>query len=537
MNRNVRKKVEKAFNLKIKEEQCFPWGKSSFFQFESNDTKNKKNIDRLSRSSSIVTVYPNVEHKSHIHPGYEEILYGLEGETIHSSNNNHFILRKGNLGIIYSGEQHIMVNNTDMPAQFLSIVYPTIPDMGETITIEDVELLELVKITNLDTILGKLADNASLSVSLIDVSGNLLNESDKFPTFCKLCIREKLGNCIINQNNCVNSPEYKLSVFCCKFNVYSVQSPITINGRLLGYLGCGYGRKTLPSQEKNLIKKFFSEEVHKIALKEYFKLGFANHHHLNSVAEVLALVSSSLVRVIIQAAREKQIDMYKLNLSIDKQRKAELENTLNEAKFRLLEAQVNPHFLFNTLNTIAQASFMEGAHTAASLTHALANLLRCSLGKVENLISIKEEMNYVNDYLFIQKNRFSTRFTVEVRVSYKVEKVKIPFMTIMVLVENSIIHGFSNISYQGQLIINAFLEDGFGVIQVIDNGCGLSDEIIEQVNAFKEESTLQKSTFKGIGLKNIYKRLQYYYGDNFEFNISVMKGKKTRVIIKLPLVE
>ncbi|MFZ5946217.1 MAG: histidine kinase [Bacillota bacterium] len=533
MNNRFREEIKNIFDLEIIDEQDFPWGCSYSLQLEPNGNNEKKYLT-TSRTVSIVIVKPHVIHQPHIHFGYDEILYGLEGQTIHWSNNGQKILEKGKLVFIPSGGEHKMVNNTNEHAKFLSIVYPTIPDSIDNFDmVDDVELLEFLKITNLDTIAGVLAKNVNLSVTLVDISGVLLSELNGFPAFCKLCLGEKIGNCIIALHN-DNKLEKNKNVYRCKFNVYSVQSPIKINGRLLGYLGCGYGRGTLPSsQEVDLIRESFSKENKNSALQEFFNLAFINRNHLKSTGEILSLVSASLVRLIIQSAREKQLNMYKLTLSNEKQRQAQLENTLNEAKLKFLEAQVNPHFLFNTLNTIAQAATIEGAATAASLTYALASLLRCSLGKSDYLVTIKEELTYIKDYLLIQKTRFPSRFEVEKEITEKAMDVKIPFMTIMTLVENSIIHGFTNIRWQGKLKIKGKVEGNTAIIEVIDNGVGMSDEVIQEVKSFREDSTLKPSSLKGIGLKNIYKRLEYYYADKFEFIIKVLPNKGTQVTIKI----
>lgn len=521
MNNKFRKEIEQLFSLNIIDEQYFPWGESYFLELEPSESKNNS---RSRRSISIVTVYPDVEQKIHTHPGYDEIIYGLEGETIHWSNSHKIILGKGRLGYIPAGGQHIMANISGKPARFMSIVYPTIPDsLGEISAIEDVELPELAKMTNLDAIASKFTQNIKLAVSLVDTAGNLLTEPKNFPVFCKLCLTEQLGDCVLYSEGRIHAGK-DLRVCSCKFGVYSVQSPIIFNERLLGYLGCGYGRVSMVTpRDEILIKKCFPAKKYYLAQKEYHNLEFINRNHLKSVAEILSLISASLVQLIIQSTREKQISMYKLSLTREKQIQAELENRLNEAKLRFLESQVNPHFLFNTLNTIAQTSLMEGATTAASLTYALANLLRSSLGKTDPLITIREELNYIQDYLLIQKTRFPSRFTVEMDIKVEVLEIKIPIMTIMVLVENSIIHGFSNIRWPGSLQINAYSEQHMAVIEVIDNGSGVPPQVIENVKSLK-----------GIGLKNIYKRLEFYYGDKFTFDIKRLDNKGTKVTIKLP---
>ncbi|KJS20703.1 MAG: hypothetical protein VR72_13025 [Clostridiaceae bacterium BRH_c20a] len=127
MNKKIRDEIERSLNLKIIDEQSFSWGESYSLQLESKmdfDKYSKKN----SRNVAVVTVKPNIKHESHTHYGYDEILYGLEGETIHWANSKKTYLQKGQLVLIPAEGQHIMVNNSPVPAKFLSIVYPTIPE-------------------------------------------------------------------------------------------------------------------------------------------------------------------------------------------------------------------------------------------------------------------------------------------------------------------------------------------------------------------------------------------------------------------------
>lgn len=523
--------IEQAFNLKIVGEQFFPWGESYWLQLDP-DAKDPK------RTVSVVTIHPDKEQKIHTHAGYEEIIYGLEGESIHWCNDRKFLLCKGQIGYIRSGGKHAMLNKSDRDCVFLSIVYPTIPTNLTSISrIDEVNLQEISKTVNLETIADKFADSVGLAVTLVDDKGNLLTKPKNLPQFCMLCMRKQQGDCVINPGR--NGAEGKnLFESRCKFGISSVQSPIIINERLLGYLGCGYGRLFAPTkEEKSFVLNSFCEDTRTVALQAYINLDIINRNHLHSVAETLSLVSVSLVQLMVDSIMEKQIDAYKLSLSREINRKVELENSLNEVRLKFLEAQINPHFLFNTLNTIAQTSVMEGADLSASLTYALSNLLRYSLNKTGSLISVKEELNLVNDYLMIQKTRFPDRFQISIDVSEDILDVKIPFMTLIVLVENSIVHGFSNVSHQGVLEIRGYKDSKDAVIKVFDNGMGIIPEVLDTLRSLKDgdqQGQNGQHVPAGIGLKNINKRLEYYFGDRWDFHIESTPGQGTLVTIKLP---
>jgi len=525
---NLHTEIEELFNLKVISEQHFPWGVLAWLELGFEEGQSQPVV-------SIATVYPGKTQELHSQQAYDEVMLGLEGEVDHWCNGRHFKPTKGKLGYIPSGGQHSMSNTTQKPARFLSVVYPAIPALLDNLYhIEDVELEVFLKSTNLDLIVDHLAKTIGLAVSLVDNTGSLLTELKKFPDFCHNCIQNRVGDCMANGIN--TGASYKeLKITRCKFGVYSIQSPIIINKNFLGYLGCGYGLLAEPTdKDKVFIKEVFSEDEIPKAIEAYQSLKIINHNQLKSVAEMLTMITGSLVQLIINSLREKQLNSYKMEMLKEKQLQAELESSLHEAKLKFLESQVNPHFLFNTLNTIAQTSMMEGANTAATLTYALSNLLRLSLGKTESLITIKEELGYVEDYLFIQKTRFPSRFEVKIEIDPKIHQVRIPFMSIMVLIENSIIHGFTNIRWKGSLLIRGYLENNEVIIEVVDNGSGVPTAVIEEIKASQGSFN---SPFKGLGLKNVYKRLEFYYGQNFTFKIEKLPHKGTRVIMRLPFTE
>src|SRR5680860_679325 len=469
----MREEIERVFNLKIVNEQFLPWGE--FYWLELSPTSHK-----AQSSLAFVKVYPFHEQKIHPHPGYEEIVIGVEGELIHWCDDLEFIVQKGQAGYIRSGGQHRVLNSSDRPAMFISIITPVIPSaLGELSPVGDVELVELIEMIKLEPI------------------------EEKF---------------------------YK-----CRYGLTSFLSPIIITRRLLGYLGCGYELLAIQTtQTVDLINNYFPVDYVPAAEKAYLELRVLTRNHLVSAAETILLVTTSLVQLIIFSAREKQMNSYRLKLSLEKQKQAELESSLKEVRLKFLESQVNPHFLFNTLNTIAQMAVMEGATTVSSLTYALSNLLRCSLGKSDSLITVKEELDYVKDYMYIQKTRFPHRFEAHIDVNNLISHVKIPFMTLMVLVENSIIHGFSDMQRAGNLHIKGYMEGETVVFVVEDNGSGVPQEVIAQVENLNE-TDFDSNDIKSIGLKNIYMRLKHFYGEQFSLTIERLAERGTKVTIRVPV--
>ncbi|HWR45416.1 histidine kinase [Sporomusa sp.] len=525
MPTDIIEKIRKTFQLDIIGDQYFDWGEQHWLQLDPDNPE-------LQPIVSIATVYPGEEHQPHVHSGYIEIIIGLEGQTTHWCNSREMRLDKGKIGYISDGGRHRHVNTSTKPASFISIVYSTIPkSLKELSTGGDIELIEMAKVINLDAIAEKFAQTVNMTVTLIDVSGNFLTEKKNLPELCSLCLQENYGNCVL----CTSSQSWPYSekkIFRCKFGVSAIQSPIVVNDRILGYLGCGYGRMStvIPQEELTVSAELTAAK----AQEAYLNLSFMTRNQLTSVAETLSLVSASLVQLMINSMKEKQLSSYRVSLSEELEMQARLHNSLSQARLKFLESQVNPHFLFNTLNTIAQQAEMDGAATLASLTHSLSNLLRLSLGKAESLVTLEEELSYIKDYLFIQKTRFPNKFDVTIEMDPDILNIRIPFMTVMVLIENSILHGFKNVRQQGRLFVYGYKQGRAGVIEVHDNGCGIPDPIAAAVRELPH-ADYDPPSLTGIGIKNIFLRLKHYYGETFDLTITRLEEGGTLARITLPL--
>jgi two-component system LytT family sensor kinase len=508
-------KIKEMLQLDILDGQHFEWGEQHWLQLDPDNSEIQPIV-------SVATVYPGAEQRQHVHSGYIEIMIGLKGQTLHWCNDRVIRLDERKIGYISEGSKHRLLNNSNEPASFLSIVYSIIPRPLRAVTTgSDIELNEVAKVINLDAIAEKFAQTVDMTVTLIDVAGSFLTDSSNLPDMCRLCRQERSGNCILSAS--VSLPvSSELKLFHCKFGVASIQSPIIINDRVLGYLGCGYGR--------------MSDHVPSTALSQdmYLKLRFFNRNQLKSVAETLSLVSASLVQLMINSMKEKEISSYRMSLSAEREMKARLHNSLSQARLKFLESQVNPHFLFNTLSTIAQRAEMDGAATLASLTYSLSNLLRLSLGKAESLVTIEEELSYIKDYLYIQKERFPNKFDIHIDIDPDILTVRIPFMTIMVLIENSILHGFKNVRDKGRLQVRGYKQDVYGIIEVADNGCGIPDSIAAAVRELPNADG-DPPNLNGIGIKNIFLRLKHYYGETFTLTLERMAagGTLARIAVLL----
>lgn len=200
------------------------------------------------------------------------------------------------------------------------------------------------------------------------------------------------------------------------------------------------------------------------------------------------------------------------------------------AILKALEAEINPHFLYNALQAISTKALKSGDDEVADMVDALALTLRyCISGK--DIVNAREELKHIERYLALQKARFGSRLQVTVEWEEALKELQIPKLSIQSLIENSIKHGLEKMSSGISIRIRAELNDTHAAISVRDNGPGISPERMEQIQAsFRQEWEEQEG--ENIGLKNLYTRLKLLYGEEAELSIlSDERGTEMRMLI------
>ena len=233
------------------------------------------------------------------------------------------------------------------------------------------------------------------------------------------------------------------------------------------------------------------------------------------------------------------IEKIKENADIEKKLKDEemrsllFENMLKESQLKMLQSQINPHFLFNTLNTIAQISIIEGASETEKLINSVSDLLRYSLVMIDKQSTVKKEIEIIKQYIFIQETRFEDRVKFILEVDKLLLDVEIPGMTLQPLVENAFMHGIESKEEGGQITIKVCEEDNNCNIIIEDDGVGMPKEKIAEI--LGEDKIEQKEKHTSIGLKNVIKRLRIIYSNADVFLIESIENMGTKIYIKIPI--
>lgn len=213
------------------------------------------------------------------------------------------------------------------------------------------------------------------------------------------------------------------------------------------------------------------------------------------------------------------------------------KNLKQQAKLKMLQMQINPHFLFNTLNTINWLAISHGDEDVSAMTQSLAYLMRFSLSDNE-LVPLEEELDAVEHYFLIQKYRYGSSLVFTYDICEEALYEIVPPHIIMPILENSLLHGLKNTIGEKKIHIACKIQDGFLEIRISDNGCGISREKLDMIERglFSEESetTMEKKT---IGLANVNQRLVIRYGTVSSLHISSEENKGTSVYFRIPCIK
>ena len=218
-----------------------------------------------------------------------------------------------------------------------------------------------------------------------------------------------------------------------------------------------------------------------------------------------------------------------------KEKELLMESSMREAQLMTLQAQINPHFLFNTLNAGAQLAMMEGADKTTEFIENMADFFRYNIKKMNQDTTIGEEVRLVDNYIYILNVRFTGEIHYAKEVDSRVLEVRVPSMVLQPIVENAVNYGIRNIDREGEIKLRVYREGDFIYLSVWDNGVGMEEEKIARILSGEMKEVDLKSNSNGIGLGNVMERLKLYTGREDVMEIkSGGKDRGTEFIIKVP---
>ncbi|SFK98935.1 two-component system, sensor histidine kinase YesM [Paenibacillus sp. 1_12] len=213
------------------------------------------------------------------------------------------------------------------------------------------------------------------------------------------------------------------------------------------------------------------------------------------------------------------------DISIKERQKRELE-------FTALQAQISPHFLYNTLNTIRYMAQLQNSRNIEEITGSLIDLLRGIVGNSHPFVTLGEELDYVKSYITIQSYKYMDRFQVIYQTDPELMDCMTIKMVLQPIVENAIFHGVQSLPYNGIIVIKMYREGDLVIIEVTDNGVGMTEEQIQQL--LRAQGGERTTSFSGIGISNVHERLQLYFGSAYGLKVESEPQLYTKVQICMP---
>ena len=206
------------------------------------------------------------------------------------------------------------------------------------------------------------------------------------------------------------------------------------------------------------------------------------------------------------------------------------------AQIKALQAQINPHFLYNTLETINQLALMRNAKDISEMILSLSTLMRANAGKINKTITLDEELVYTRSYCNIMQYRFKDELEFRFKIEDETRSMFVPALTLYPLIENSVLHGLGETNKKGLVHVRAFKENSTLILEIVDNGTGIENSTVAKINSELKNSEFENFTAeKSIGLSNTNKRIKLLFGSEYGIKVFSKYGHYCKVQCCLPV--
>lgn len=375
---------------------------------------------------------------------------------------------------------------------------------------------------------------------IVDYKGNPVLEYSNFTDFCTNI--RKIPECY---EHCMRSDADggiesvrtgKPAIYVCHGGLVDMAMPIMAKGNYIGAILAG--QVQIPKEEMAKLPMGSPGKLTNLYGRQDLarmrsQVTMTTLERVQATADLLFTIANYLVERQLIVVMQRELNEANMELMEEINRRSDMESALQRANLKALQAQINPHFFFNVLNTIGRLAMIEGANQTQDMVYRFSDLLRYTMRRDENdFVTLQEEIRHVRNYLHIQKVRQGDRLTYDFDISKELKTVLCPFMSIQPFVENAIKYAVEARENGAHISVSAHLSGNDVEIHVIDNGVGIASERIDEL--LDEERHIESKKGMGIGIRNTNKRLKYYYGPDYgvTFNKNITSG--TDVIITIP---
>lgn len=391
------------------------------------------------------------------------------------------------------------------------------------------QLFQLIEKDKLVRIIEAFTKATDITIDINDANGLPVVDHDYFYGFCR-SIRstaEGLRRCLDSnaQLGFQTATQRGSCTGKCHAGVVLISVPILVEGQFYGSITCG--QMHLDKPEAGTVAAML-EATSDLGLDpEYLSQTFREIQVIKpeksqGAVWLIQIVVNYIVELMVRAKIKEELTRKKLKAAEDARLIMELEHTLQKAELKTLQAQIKPHFLFNTLNTVIGLITLGENQESLKTLFALSNLLRHNIDHPGELVTLKEELQYIKSYLFIQKKRLGNRLNITIDVPEDLLDITLPFLSLQPLVENACIHGLEPKEGPGHLRILGQRKLDCIELAVTDDGVGFPAAMNTAWAVGESEQPYSR-----IGLYNVHKRLQLQYGPEFGVKIENTPGLTT----------
>lgn len=394
---------------------------------------------------------------------------------------------------------------------------------------EDFNLSSVITEEFQKEILDSFAFATGFGCVFTDAEGNHVGLCSNFCRFCQKINETKEGAhyCALSNKNAIELAlkSKKPSIYICHAGLVNIEIPLIYEGQCVGAITAG---QVLCREENAYPQDQIASRIHWLADPElasyYDEIEVMSCQKIEATMTALSNLSNYVIQKLAYSQIQEQLARKSEELLI-------AENQLKQAKLDALQKQVTPHFIFNVLNSVSRLLSMREYDTAENMLNAFAQMMRYTLSNLRSSVLLEKELEYVKNYLSIQKIRFGDCIDYRISCDPTMKTMRIPFFSLQPLVENSIEHGLLPKGNGGRVTITCTRKDNCDTIVISDNGVGISEQQLQILRSILTTSADVSGSH--VGLHNCYKRFQLMFEGRFSFSLNSTANAGTEITIAI----
>lgn len=479
------------------------WGNINWLHMPDKNLSGTINV-------GITTIEINRELSYHVHYGVEQFIYILEGNGYYEIDGIIKYFKAGDYFYIQADASHQTVNTGDTIVRELLIANSVQYDSSIQVSNFCNNQNDRLIYEAVESIRTQLLSKLNLPFTIFDSEQNIVIQNDKFQLYCQQQCSPSTDYATCPCLQVSTDVNIEKKDYYCPYGLTVFIVPIFYQGSILGYIRGGH--ILLSDSGKTNSNEILFDTPKSTA---------------DSIKNLLKQIVKSIVSFCeYNMARQELLNKDK-TIQESKQNKELLEKDLIIAQNSVTNLKINHHFLFNTLNSMAEMALSGSSDNLYNSIIDLGKIFRYTMSSELRYVSLEYELEYLKNYLNLQKLRYSDALDVEYDIQNDLLSIKIPFNFLQPIVENAFTHGFFEANVKKLIKIKVKQKNGKVYISVINNGLGLDKITLNRI-----EKSIQSNT--GHGLSLIYQKLKMSYNLDFTFDISSTEDGETSVIIIIP---